>query len=386
MTSVRKNGFWLILSGGLFVFILGFLLSGGCGKVVTVPTTSTTSSSVTSTNPTSSTSTTLASGWSPVSNVPTTEDFNAVFFPDTQHGWIGGKNGVVFRTTNEGVSWKAVSISGLTTEDVKSISIMQGGEYVFILAQDSHGSQKPKVFSSLNGGVTWETIENNELSTNPYASIFATGNSFLWLTGDGILSSFNGGFWVDEHSKTPNMHFANQIYFLWVLSGYQQGYYIGQLVGTVPRGCIYYTSNGGTDWTQSTLPDSLEAIDNFGFTSVASASLNNAVAVGSTSMGPVLSQICKTSNGGASWTVVLSTEATVHIQVASFADSLNGWAMGTFGDHYYESTDGGDSWHYRNFTFSTNGYGFNAIFFPSANRGWAVGGHGEVIRYVKPGT
>ena len=90
--------------------------------------------------------------------------------------------------------------------------------------------------------------------------------------------------------------------------------------------------------------------------------------------------ILKTTNGGASWSSLNPTTATLNA-VTFFGGATNGWIVGTNGT-ILRTTNGGTSWTSQNPSTAT----LNAVFFISATTGWAVGTGGAIFKTTNSGT
>ena len=96
--------------------------------------------------------------------------------------------------------------------------------------------------------------------------------------------------------------------------------------------------------------------------------------------------VLKTSNGGATWSVTGSSpmQWRQSMQGVSFADTNNGWAVGTYRSASIQrTTNGGGSWVLQAPPVATNYYAVQAI---SANTAFAAGDSGTIIKTVDGGT
>ncbi len=388
----------ILVLGAYLAVMAGYLLSSGCSRGGNPPTPVPTSSSTTSTSMTTSTShststttsttttsrattsrtttstttTTLDPAWYPV-NSGTGVDLFAVYFTDNQHGFVGGANGVVNRTTDEGASWRGVGIAGLSTQPIASISFSDSNHGCIV----AYAGATPLIFQTVDGGDHWVAVPNTGISGNPTNSCLATGESHIWLPQQDRFYEYDGNGWTDRIADVVQLNTASQIK-MWGSpgTGYSYGYIVG-MANDVPGGLIYYTKDGGANWGRATVPSTIEQLS-FNFRSVAMTGQTTAVAVGDNSSN--LDQICRTSDGSF-WTLVLSAEGG-YFNAVGFADASSGWVMGSIGDFFYQTSDGGATWGQVASPVHLNGHSIHAIQFPTATRGFAVGDGGIILKCI----
>lgn len=184
---------------------------------------------------------------------------------------------------------------------------------------------------TLNGGLVWDSLPLLDPSNNPFNATDFSCVKFI----------------------SPTVGFASGNVF----------------VGN--SGCIFKTTNGGTNWTTV-------YIDNSStwprlFNSIHFASSTTGIAVGSNGT------ILRTIDGGSTWNMI-SSGTLNELFYVSFISSTTGFIAGN--QKIFKTTDGGSSW--TQTTFSS--YNLKAIHFPTALTGYAVGNSKVIIKTTNGGT
>ncbi|HLD21190.1 MAG TPA: YCF48-related protein, partial [Patescibacteria group bacterium] len=96
-----------------------------------------------------------------------------VYFESASSGWIVGENGTFKKTTDGGVSWSNVSVSGLSTQHLYDIQVVGdrmvvAGDKLVILSDD--------------GGATWTTESFVDENITFYAA-YVGDESNVWVAG-----------------------------------------------------------------------------------------------------------------------------------------------------------------------------------------------------------
>lgn len=174
--------------------------------------------------------------WTQVT-VPTRAMLTGVAFPDAQHGWAVGHDGVILATSDGGQTWARQDAG----KDIDSV-------YLDVHFRDAqHGwavGAYGKCMVTSDGGKTWSAAKPSEDEVH-YNRITAAPDGTLYLAGEGglLLVSKNGGKnWTK--ADVP---------------------YDGSLFGTLPldgdavvtyglRGHILRSEDGGTTWTEEENP------------------------------------------------------------------------------------------------------------------------------------
>jgi photosystem II stability/assembly factor-like uncharacterized protein len=325
--------------------------------------------------------------------VPQMADGNAICFVDGSHGWIAGDSGIIYRTTNGGVTWSrqttpitkhlyavtfidtlrgwAFGLYGyvLHTEDggnnwsvqyhfPDSLWIMDG------IFKDSitgwvcgySGSAQGKIYKTTDGGDTW-ILQNPGTNGNFYGIDFYDLNlGWAVTSGLGIVTNTtNGGSnWFPQlviDYSLLDVKFADASNG-WVVGGENDG-----------RSAIFYSSDGGITWIEQNNPTYNE------LWAVSASSNNEAYAVGR------YGTILHTSDGGNNWEYQAGGGSN-HLINIDAPDTLNIWAVGDWERTVLHSRDGGLTWEHQ---MVGPGYGYLwDVSFADSLNGATVGGSGLI--------
>jgi photosystem II stability/assembly factor-like uncharacterized protein len=266
-------------------------------------------------------------------------------------GYAAGNMGVFVKTTNFGQTWQNQTVLG--DGDIYC------GDHVSASAAYMMG--KMQIHKSTNDGSSWSVIKNAApgggvtalqflSDTQGTVVSFASGGTFY----GGIAQTSDGGrLWNIRQTSTTGGWYAVDF----------PTPQVGYVLNTTSLG---KTSNGGQTWTYSTSPTltatCLEFVDTqTGFAGGFGGASN----------------ICRTTNGGTSFTCGTNIGASdIH-----FIDSQRGIAVRNVqagGDTYYKTFDGGNTWEYHNGVIGSN------IYFYNDSIGF-VGGQSGVYRTLNSG-
>ncbi|MFA5802472.1 MAG: YCF48-related protein, partial [Thermoleophilia bacterium] len=260
---------------------------------------------------------------------------NAISFVNGTTGWAAGSAGLVMKTTDGGTNWTSQIPSAFATP-----------------AYSCHGA-------AIGSGCGLRGVFFLDASTG-----WVVGDSgTIWKTTDG------GTIWTDQHPNLPvlgggydasppalrSVHFFNA----------SNGIIVGD-------NFTFYTSNGGTTWTQGSGTSTIS------LTSVQMLSASTAVAVGGSGA------IYKTINSGATWTARTSTPTTTsNLSSVSFSTATNGFAVG--GDptgRLLRTTDGGETWQSNTTVIPTILTGVAIVAIPGGDILVTTGYSGNIRKYT----
>ncbi len=228
--------------------------------------------------------------WIPLTK-PTTQTLSCVFFVDSVTGWVAGKSGVIYKTTNGGNSWQE-QFSGITSEiiDISMLNEQRG----WMLAPQF--ANQPEEWSGTH-------------------LLFTTNGGLNWLVTD-----------------FPN-DIYNTVAFFDSMNGLIGGYW----------GKLIRTDDGGEQWKETEIEDTVTSFRPV--QKIRYYTSNYVMAVGGQPefAGP----IWRSTNGGQTWRVALTADQLLDFQ---FIDSLNILAVGgglDDGAASARSTDGGSTWNFQ---------------------------------------
>lgn len=291
-------------------------------------------------------------------------------------------------------------------KDVYFLPSSQIGWAVGASFYDTSGTYLGNVAHTINGGQTWLP---QKASTHMFTlnAVYFTDENCGWLVGGyGLINHTTDGgqTWASQSSPvSKNLHSLSFIDSLrgWVfgLDGYvlhtvdagntwtiqyqlsdslwiEDGIFKDSLTGWVvgysftTGGRIYKTTDGGNSWFMQ-VPGT-----NCNFYGVDFYDLNLGWAVTAAPLG----DITRTTDGGATWSVVGQTVTS--LLDINFADSLNGWIVGEDGAIYY-STDGGLTW---NLQYNPIHNELWSVSTSDNQNVWVVGKYGIILHTTDAGN
>jgi len=259
------------------------------------------------------------------------------------------------------------------------------------------GITNPTLLKTTDGGLNWQPITVNTLYG--IRSIQYPSDSVIYLAtadmGDEIFKSIDGGI---TFNKLNNIS-GNSIYCTSKNTAY---------VTTSVSSTIWKTIDGGNNWTYFTVPGISGSgdINKLFF-------VTNSVGYGVHEIGGGVSSVIKTTDAGATWSVI-AQPTTMGLGNVFFTSLDSGYVMGT-GNLLMKTVDGGITWNVIPTTtvligcmfltnFSTGWTGGDKIYyttdscqsfiissyhsvskilFPSSNIGYALSSP-TVLKYTKP--
>ena len=248
----------------------------------------------------------------------------SVHFSDARNGWAVGHLGLILRTTDGGRTWS-----------VQGSDVSLGQNLIRIHAADALtgwiiAERGSFALRTSDGGETWErTFFDNTL---PRSDAFVLGSgddgrAWVAFRGGGVLFTEDGGeSWQPREGVNTVQIGTSGIYFLdeqrgWMAGwrGKRQGVASGvQMVKYLTDGFVARTADGGQTWTR------VDADTGRFLWDVAFADALNGWAVGS------YGQAMRSSDGGATWEVQpTSTEFT--LRAVAYSTPTTVWAVGEDG-------------------------------------------------------
>ena len=286
----------------------------------------------------------------------------SIDFINVNTGWVAGSSGnygVVLKTTNSGNNWQVIAnISELCIYDIDFINAMTG----WICGNDFNFD--PKIFRTTNGGNNW-TIQNVPANDAWYFNTIKFVNSNLGFCGGQsgqILKTTNMGVnWtiypgVSTYDELKDIFFINNS--------------TGWITGGAETGCVYKTTNSGVNWSGY----------HFSFREIISVwFLDSLRGWGAGSDGMLHGMINKTTNSGLDWSeqYLSSVEEATSVW---FTNALNGWITTKKTNNsgsILRTTNGGVSW---NIDFNSP-VALSSLYFADSINGWAIGSGGKIYKH-----
>lgn len=251
----------------------------------------------------------------------------SMWWADAKHGWLVGSagtgfqnahGGVVYRTTDGGVTWskKASGNAGEIGVQVQFVNDSVGWVSGFNLL-----TQQPEFFKTTNGGSSWNSSGVTQL---PSGGIFyfvdvnngwGVNNSGIAPPPYGIIKTTDGGStWTKVYADTTP-HGFNALQFLDVNNGW--------VIGRDNAVQILKTRDGGLHWTKVGVPPLVTETTSLFFLNPDTGW----VAVRLSSSPTDLPAIIFTADGGANWSIesISSPGGAGKIFSIYFRDFKNGW-------------------------------------------------------------
>ncbi len=282
--------------------------------------------------------------------------------------YLGSASGGVFKTTDEGANWENI-FSNIPTIGIGDIAIDPDNDNVIYAGTgESNASSNTfmgsGIYKSDNAGNSWNNIglENTAfigriiVDYNNTARIFvaACGNLFTKNSDRGIYRTTNGGstweqvlFLTDstsgidlvQHPTNPDIFYAA----MWErFRGKEYRRSFGESSG------IWKTTNGGDSWTE--LMTGLPTGSDVGRIGITISETNPDVLYAIYDMEDNIVRIYKTTNGGSSWTE--TNDGTLGDMNSTFGwyfgqiniDPQNENRVFAMGQLFYKTENGGTSW------------------------------------------
>ena len=293
-------------------------------------------------------------GWS-VLSIPNSGRYDDVFFVNADTGWAaGGPNGWIRKTVNGGASW---TLQYTSPQYLRSIEFMNADT-------GFAGSLNGQLYRTTNGGGNWTDIAAN-MTPPPQGicGLSAAGNDViyacgLWAAPAYIYKSTNAGnAWSYTNmsglaTRLVDIHFTHP----------DTGFATGTADPATAGGVILRTTDGGANWTTvhttNTLTDIVWKIQRLDaqrwFASIYSEPTNDDT------------RMLRSTDGGLSWEQILVSDEYTYVEAIGFMDALHGWTGGE--DRLWETADGGASWQEI-----ALGYNYNRFFKVNDSTGYLSG-------------
>lgn len=285
--------------------------------------------------------------WAEVTPAATDVQWVSISFVDASTGWLGGKNGEVFRTTNGGTTWNLISTGVL--DDQVHLS--------FLNTSLGYAGVFRKLFKTTDGGETWSLLLPNAFGSHIHDLNIISPNNLVVSQGLRTYYSEDGGVSVNLVSPTP--YTVNNFGLatlpdgrVWLASSYHT---------------VAFSNNGGISYTDQ-IPGNKNTLQFLSFTDQQTGWA-----------GGTGGAMLKTTNGGDTWTdLSLDDPAFEELYDGHTFSADEVWACGR--NFIVRTTDGGDSWE----TLSDADTRFTSLF-ATPNRVYATDWNGKVHRTVDHG-
>lgn len=308
-----------------------------------------------------------AQSWMPVTS-GTTANLRGVS-ANGKTVWVSGEKGTILKTTDAGVTWRAVGPSGVADLDFRDIEAID--ERTAFLMSAGEGP-KSRIYKTTDGGASWLLLATNLDRRGFWDCMSFWDPTHGIIVGDPvdgrftILTTGDGVTW--QKLKGPQTNKDESAFAASGTCVFTRGTreaWIG--TGGLGGGRVFHSEDGGQTWSMAKTPirhDSASA----GIFSLSFSDAMHGIAVGGDYMKPEESagNGAITTDGGKTWSGVALPGYRSAIWCGKICV-----VTGPLGSD--ESIDGGKSWS------PMSGIGFNAI-----NNGFAVGADGRVAILLRP--
>lgn len=190
------------------------------------------------------------------------------------------------------------------------------------------------LYKSADYGESWQRLYLNEYSALQALSVFSKDEFVLYAWHNLVSSTDGGSNWIIGPSS-ENLYMQETSISK---SGFIAG--IGIYHDSISsRSCIYRTSDYGLSWHIFDTDDELKEVDFIDD--------HNGYALGN-------KKLYKTTNGGITWTICLTSGYSWGLSTFAFFDSLNG--MLDTGEGLKSTTDGGKTWVNKDYRIPFSGF------------------------------
>jgi photosystem II stability/assembly factor-like uncharacterized protein len=295
-------------------------------------------------------------GWT-VTNIPDGGRYDDLFFINDSVGWAaGGPTGWIYKTTNAGDTWDLQFNTPLYLRSIEFINADIGFA----------GTLNGVLYRTVDGGENWDDISANiaqqpagicGLSVADASTIYGCG---IWSGPAFVIKSIDGGA---SWSYIDMSAYATRLVDILFISA-DVGFATGTAAPASNGGVILHTTDGGASWstvcTTNALSDIVWKIQQFDdqhcFASIYSEPINDDT------------RMLRSADGGMNWEQITVSEQYTYNEAIGFMDPLHGWAGGD--EVLWETMDGGVSWQAYSF-----GSSHNRFMKVSATRAFLSGAH-----------
>lgn len=314
--------------------------------------------------------------WSTYTAITGTYSLNSVYFIDDSTGFAGGNSSTgfsrVLKTTDGGVNWTPIDFT--RTGDILKIQFTSS-TIGYALANDNF------IYKTIDAGVTWNagTSTGLDVSSDLYFVNSTIGYIMGSLVGNSaITKTTDGSAWSAPISNSTLLRFKAGHFF-----DSTNGILLGIKLLNSTIQLIQSTYSSTTDSGSTIATSTLKAFSNPNIRDIVFVDANNGFAACTDKVGHVL----KTTNGGTTWTSTIVPDLTSTSEKVTslfFLSSTVGFAGGVYVNdgRIYKTSDGGATW-VQNVCGTPE---VNAIHFTSTNNGFLVGGAGIISKTIDGGT
>ncbi len=296
-------------------------------------------------------------------NSGTNDQLYAISFYDENHGYLSGRNAIIYYTSNGGTSWSPVYSSPVTNDRIECIIYKSLNRVIA-------GSYNSIVYRTTDAGINW-TYQTISPPCRIHGMSFINENTG-WLVGEihaihGYVyrKTTNGGETWYEPSAQYTFYDNNLFDIEFVNEN------TGFVCGANPdRAIIAKTTNGGSSWIKTEFPERYYW-GNLNFLN------ENTGWVFGAYYG---SKLLQTTNGGDNWNLIYSDTTTFLVNDFHFADQYIGYYLS---GSLQKTTNSGANWFYT--PIPNNPGSLESIYFLNSQTGFICGYNGSVYKTTNGG-
>jgi photosystem II stability/assembly factor-like uncharacterized protein len=311
-------------------------------------------------------------------------DLYAAHFFDGRNGFVAGVSGasvgVLFRTSDAGVTWSPISLPAPPSGSINDIFFLPGTANGFLVGDDNY------VAKTTNGGTSWTNISvpsSRWASLSDIEAVYFQSASRGWVVGHvaggtGPRMAFTpdtGHTWIDVPMSGP----ANNLHDI---DFFDDTY--GLVVGTGDPTRKSATGNAGITWEPNanmgaTLQS--ESVSMYGLDAIDGTAIAYAVG-GKNYASPMYPVVRRTTDHGATWSNLLTTPTLTMQRPASDVIALGSSVLFITGQNgaILRSLDAGATWTAESVPGSVGTADLRKISLTVDNFLWTVGTSGNVLR------
>ncbi|MDH3267918.1 MAG: YCF48-related protein [Ignavibacteria bacterium] len=292
-------------------------------------------------------------------------DLLSVFVNSIGHGWAVGRNGSIFRTEDDGQSWRQQLSGGVHyggEEDIYSIfNINENVGWAAGIRDSFSPWDSAVILKTTNSGKTWITKLFNYDYGGIIKTLFFINENIGWAgSNEGLLSSTTDGGenWL---GSSVDIQSVSSIIFVdqntgWLAS--DNSYYNKEKPELI-NNIIAKSTDGGITWDQKS---------SLGGSSIYFSDTNNGWVVGENG------SIRKSTDGGETW-ITKASGITENLNCVKFYNSSLGMCVGNVGTILL-STDSGENWVSKSVGITND---LKSVTFTNSTTAWVVGSNGEIL-------
>jgi photosystem II stability/assembly factor-like uncharacterized protein len=338
--------------------------------------------------------------WSQFPNSPAgTTRNDDIHFVNITNGWSARGTDGIYRTTNGGNTWTKVYTNTTSVAHFRAISFASTARgWAGNLAPGSYDgtvTDTNMLYETFDGGTTWNPVAAiNASGMQGFCAMHVMNTQYIYGVGRVrgpayFAKTENGGstWWVTNLTAAGVMGGLMDVYFKDSTNGFIVGMNTNLFASPPYYGSIARTTNGGLTWqvlVTTTVTNSYFWKMSWPSPNIGYCSLQQNGAAGTVIF-------YKTTDGGATWVsngipntaLGVASTTTWFLQSIGFVSTNEGWMGGstsgalTFSQNFIHTTNGGVTW-------TTEGYdntrGMNRIRFLNPNFGYASGQKLHIFR------